>query len=162
MLFESLLLIHDLGLLFLSCLQLLLMFGLDGLCFKNQLVSSLPLFLYLGQELIVLHTDNFLLSSQCLLGLYLQFHVIIEQLLVLTKVAYSLKLFVNTTPFSKVIVTNLHVAKSTKFYLYFTIFSSLPGPVSTDICCTDLYLTQIIHLLIGKKLQFSSSEAFFF
>lgn len=122
---------------------------LYAFCFKDKLVSFLPLFLDLSQELVVLHIDDFFLGGQCLLCLDFQFHVIIEKLFILAVVTDPLEFLVHSASFSEVVITDLHVAKSAMFYQYVTIFSSLLGQGFNCRCYTDLYPTQIPRLLIS-------------
>ena len=84
-------------------------FGLE-----DQVIALLSFFLHLGQELVILHTHNFLLGCQSLFCFYLKLHVVIKELLVLAVIADTFKLFVQTAPFSQVIIARLHVAESTE------------------------------------------------
>ena len=90
-----------------------MMFGLDGLGLEDQVIAFLSFLFHLGVILVVLHRDYFLLSSQCLLCLYLQFHVVVKKVLVLTVVTNPLKLLIESTSFPEMLVAGLHVTKAT-------------------------------------------------
>lgn len=87
------------------------MFGLDALCFEYELMPPLPPPLHLRHKLPILHPHNLLLRRQRLLRLYLQLHIILKQLFVLTIVTNSLELSIESTSLSQMVVAYLHVAE---------------------------------------------------